>query len=303
MITQYGGRIRQIDIFTPARLTEKERENVPMYFRHDLPYVYPDKCDQHMIEVKHLRDVNLDESYPYLQKSFWFKCQRAFLRFCLYTVVPVVIGLRHGLRVYGKEKLKEHKAVFKDGLITVSNHVLMWDFICIMLALKPRLGFFPAWKTNLEGPNGPLIRMAGGIPIPTDNLRSMVKFKQAMEEVLEQGKWLHFFPEGSMWFYYPDIRPLKKAVFKYAVNFDRPVLPITLSFRPRKGLWKLIGKAPLVDLHIGDPIFHDKGLSRVEATKKLQQDTYRMMQEMNGIFPGDPTYNEDLNPENYQKTM
>ena len=31
-----------------------------------------------MINVKHLRDVNLDENYPYLQKSFWFKCQRIF---------------------------------------------------------------------------------------------------------------------------------------------------------------------------------------------------------------------------------
>ena len=106
-----------------------------------------------------------------------------------------------------------------------------------------------------------------------------------------------------MWFYYPDIRPLKKAVFKYAVDYDRPILPITLSFRPRKGLWKLIGKSPLVDLNIGDPFFHDKTLPKLAATKKMQQDAYRILQEMNGIFPGDPTYNEDLNLENYKKTM
>ena len=145
--------------------------------------------------------------------------------------------------------------------------------------------------------------MAGGIPIPTDNLRAMVKFKGAMEEVFTRGDWMHFFPEGSMWFYYPDIRPLKKAVFKYAVTYDRPILPITFSFRPRTGLWKLLGKSPLLDLNIGDPIFHDKSLSKVDAAKKLQQDAYRIMQEMNGIFPGDPTYNEDQTPENYQKTM
>lgn len=116
--------------------------------------------------------------------------------------------------------------------------------------------------------------MAGGIPVPTDNLRPMVMFKQAMEQVLHQGKWMHFFPEGSMWFYYPDIRPLKKAVFKYAVEFDRPILPITLSFRPRKGLWKLLGKSPLVDLNIGDPIFHDKSLPKLQSVKKMQQDAY-----------------------------
>ena len=114
---------------------------------------------------------------------------------------------------------------------------------------------------------------------------------------------MHFFPEGSMWFYYPDIRPLKKAVFKYAVDYDRPILPITLSFRPRTGLWKLLGKSPLVDLNIGDPIFHDKSLPKLQAIKKFQADAYHIMQGMNGIHPGDPTYNTDLNLETYQKTM
>ena len=274
-----------------------------MYYRHDLNYQYPEKCDEHMIDVKHLRDVNLDVNYPYLQKSFWFKCQRVLLHICQYSVLPIVLWLRHGLHIHGRKKLKAHKALFKDGLLTISNHVFMWDYICIMIALRPRLGFFPAWKTNMEGPNGPLIRMAGGIPIPTDNMRSMFKFKEAMDEVFERGDWMHVFPEGSMWFFYPDIRPLKKAVFKYAVSYDRPILPITLSFRPRKGLWKLIGKSPLVDLNIGDPLFHDEDLPKLEAVKKLQQEAYHILQGMNGIHPGDPTYNTDQNPAHYQKTM
>ena len=274
-----------------------------MYYKHNLSFRYPKKCDEHMITVKHLRDVNLDENYPYLQKSSWFKCQRGFLHVCQYTVLPIALYVRHGLRIHGKKKLRQHKALFQGGLLTVSNHVFMWDYICLMVALRPRLGFFPAWKTNLEGPNGPLIRMAGGIPIPTDNLRSMVCFKKAMEEVFAGDGWMHFFPEGSMWFYYPDIRPLKKGVFKYAVTFDRPVLPLTFSFRPRKGIWKLWGNRPLVDLNIGDPIFHDKRLPKTEAIRKLQQDTYHVMQAMGGIHPGDPTYNTDLNLETYQKTM
>ena len=274
-----------------------------MYFRHDLNYQYPEKCDEHMIPVKHLRDVNLDTKYPYRQNSFWFRCQRGLLHLCQYTVLPLVMWIRHGLHIHGKEKLKTHKQVLQNGLMTISNHVFMWDYICIMVALRPRLGFFPAWKTNLEGPNGPLIRMAGGIPIPTENLRSMVKFKEAMEEVLERKEWMHFFPEGSMWFYYPDIRPLKKAVFKYAVEFDRPILPITFSFRPRTGLWKLLGKSPLVDLNIGDPIYHNKEVSKIEAVRQMQHDAYHIMQAMAGVHPGDPTYNTDQNPETYQKTM
>lgn len=274
-----------------------------MYYRHNLDYKYPEKSDQHMITVKHLRDVDLNEDYPYLQKSFKFRCQRALLWVCLHTILPPLVWLVHGLKIHGKENLRANKELIKNGVITVSNHVFMWDFICIMLAMRPRLAYFPAWETNLEGPNGPLIRMAGGIPIPTHNFRSMVKFKRAMEEVFENDRWMHFFPEGSMWYFYPDIRPLKKAVFQYAVKFDRPVLPITLSFRPRKGLWKLIGKSPLVDLNIGTPVFPDKELPKNEATQKLQAETYDIMQRMNGIFPGDPTYSTCQDIDTYRKTM
>ena len=98
-----------------------------MYYRHNLNYQYPDKCDEHMISVKHLRDVNLDVNYPYLQKSFWFKCQRALLHVCQFTVLPLVMWVRHGLHIHGKEKLKANKELFKDGMITISNHVFMWD--------------------------------------------------------------------------------------------------------------------------------------------------------------------------------
>lgn len=274
-----------------------------MYFRHNLPYEYPGKSDEHMITVKHLRDVTLDVNYPYLQKSFKFKCQRILVRIFQQVVFPPMVWIGHGLRIYGRKKIKQNKQLIKNGIISVSNHVFMLDYVSLLVAMRPHIGFFPAWKTNLEGPNGLWIRMAGGIPVPTDNLRSMVKFKKAMEESLSRGDWMHFYPEGSMWFYYPDIRPLKKGAFKYAVEYDRPVLPFAYSFRPRTGLWKLLGKSPLVDLHVGDPIFPDKSLPKQEAIKKLQKEAYHIIQVMSGINPGDPTYCEDPDLETYQKTM
>lgn len=94
----------------------------------------------------------------------------------------------------------------------------------------------------------------------------------------------------SLWFYYPDIRPLKKAVFQYAVKYQKPLIPITMSFRPRRGIMKLLGRKPLVDLHIGEPLYADTTLSKREAERKLHTETYHIMQVMNGINPGDPTY-------------
>ena len=274
-----------------------------MYYKEDLGYKYPDRSDEHMITVKHIRDTHFDENYPYYDKSKWFKFKRVILWICLNLFVFLVCTIRYGLKIHGRENIKKNKKLLKNGAITICNHVLMWDYICVMKAIRPHLQYHPGWKTNFEGPNGPLIRWVGGIPIPTDNIRAMIKFKHAIDDVLEDGKWLHFFPEGSMWFYYPDIRPLKKAVFKYAVRHDKPVIPMSISFRPAKGIRRLFSKKPCADLHIGEPMLPDKNLKINDAIDRLHRDAYHIMQFMNGINPGDPTYNTDQNIENYKKTM
>ena len=274
-----------------------------MYYRHNLNIQYPDKCDEHMIEVKRVRKVNFDEDYPYLDKSNKFKLMRSVYWLLVNGIVFPLCRISHGLRIYGKENYKKHKKELSGGAITISNHVFYWDFLCVLRAIRPHLTYFPAWKENFEGPSGNLIRLSGGIPIPTDSFRSMVKFNKAIEEVLESGKWLHFFPEGSMWQCYPDIRPLKKAVFSYAVKYNKPILPITMSFRPRRGIMKLFFKKPAVDLHIGEPLYHNKELSRREAENDLRARAYHIMQVMNGIDTEAPTYNIDQDPNNYKKTM
>ncbi len=274
-----------------------------MYYKENLGYKYPERSDEHMITVKHLRDTHFDENYRYYDTSLWYKFKRVILWICLNLFVFLVCTVRYGLRIYGRENIKKNKKLLKNGAITVCNHVLMWDYICVMKAIRPHLQYHPGWKINFEGPNGPLIRWVGGIPIPTDNIRAMVKFKQAIDAVLEDGKWLHFFPEGSMWFYYPDIRPLKKAVFKYAVRHNKPVIPMSISFRPAKGIRRLFSKKPCADLHIGEPLIPNKDLKINDAIDKLHKDAYHIMQVMNGINPGDPTYNIDQNIDNYKKTM
>lgn len=274
-----------------------------MYYRHDLDYTYPDRCDQHMIDVPHQRDVVLDAHYPYLQKSFWFQCQRVFYWIMVHGIIRWLLCITHGLRIHGKQNLRQHKAALKNGAITISNHVFKWDFLCVLKAICPHLVYFPAWKTNLEGPDGPLIRMSGGIPIPDGDWKAMKAFKSAMEEVLESKKWMHFYPEGSMWYFYPDVRPFKKAVFRYAVQYDRPIIPMGFSFRPRKGITRLFTDKPLVDLHIGQPLYPDKTLSPAEATRQLQAQAYHVVQELCGIGPEHPAYRVDQDPANYQKTM
>lgn len=274
-----------------------------MYYRHNLNYTYPEQSDAHMLKIKKKKDVKLDDKYPYMPRGILYKTARVFYWLGLNLIVFPLCRFTHGLRIYGKENLKKHKKELSGGAITISNHVFMWDYLCVLKAIRPHLAYFPAWKTNFEGSNRHLIRLSGGIPVPEDSARALIKFNEAIEEVLKSGKWLHFFPEGSLWFFYPDIRPLKKAVFKYAVRYEKPIIPITMSFRPRKGIMKLFGKKPLVDLHVGEPIYPDASLHPFDAADEMHRRAYHIMQIMNGILPTDPTYNTDQVISNYKKTM
>ena len=47
----------------------------------------------------------------------------------------------------------------------------------------------------------------------------------------------------------------------------------------------------------------DTSLSINDAIDKIHKEAYHVMQVMNGINPGDPTYNVDQNIATYKKTM
>jgi 1-acyl-sn-glycerol-3-phosphate acyltransferase len=274
-----------------------------MYYRHNLDYTYPERSDEHMLELDRPKPVVLDENFDYVPRGFWFRVKRFLVAILLHLIVFPIMHLTHGLRIYGRENLKKHKKELKGGAITVSNHVFMWDYLCVLKAIRPHISYFPAWRANYESGFQPFMRILGAMPIPEGDIHAMIKFKHGMDEVVESDRWLHVFAEGSLWYFYPDIRPLKPAVFTYAVKYNKPLIPISMSFRPRKGFRKLFGKGPFVDLHIAEPIYADPSLPMHEAVEELRARAYKIMQEMNGILPGDPTYNEDQCIEHYRCTM
>lgn len=272
-------------------------------YRKDFGYKYPERSDQHMIEVPHQKDTNFDENYKYYKKGKWWN----FLRFCLrvvnFVVVFPVMYLVHGIRIVGKQNIKNNKKLIKNGVITICNHVFMWDFIGLMMALKPRLSYFPAWATNLEGPNRVLIHWTGGVPIPKTSLKAVKKFNEAITQIIEDKNILHFYPEGSMWYFYPDIRPFKQTVFKLAVKHNKAIIPMGYSYREPKGLFKIWKRRPCITLNIGEPIFPNESLPVAERINELQKVCYIKVQELVGIKPGDPTYNENQDIDTYKKTM
>jgi 1-acyl-sn-glycerol-3-phosphate acyltransferase len=235
---------------------------------------------------KQLVDITFDTNYPYLDKSLKFRLFSGFIYFAIWTLVFMVNPVRNCLKIEGRSILKKNKALFKNGAMTVSNHMLRWDFLSILQAIRYRRLWFPTVKEMIPSSDGPLTRAVGGIPIPTD-IHAMKCFNDAFDELHRQKKWVHVFPEGSSWFFYQPIRPFKKGAFTMAYRYNIPVIPIALSFRPPTGIYKFFKKGyPLITVRIGEPILPDMSLPRKEAVTILRQQCHKKIVELAGIPEG-----------------
>jgi 1-acyl-sn-glycerol-3-phosphate acyltransferase len=228
-------------------------------------------------------DLILDENYPFIDKSPWFVFRSALIYLGIFALVFIISPIRFGLRIEGRNILKKHRALFRKGALTVSNHILRWDFLCILQAVRFRRLYFPAWKENISGPDRNLIRLVGGIPVTTD-IHEMRAFNRAFDELHERGKWFHVFPESSNWPYYQPIRPFKKGMFTMAYRYGIPVIPMAFSYRPARGIYRLFKKNyPLITLRIGEPILPDQSLSRKEAVNLLRETCHKRITGLAGI--------------------
>jgi 1-acyl-sn-glycerol-3-phosphate acyltransferase len=244
---------------------------------------YPEQPDAHMFETPAQSDLVLDENYPFLDKSFSFRLRSALLYLGIFTLVFLISPLRFGLRIEGRSILRKRRGLLKNGALSVSNHVLRWDFLMVLQALRFRRLWFPAWKQNLSGPDRNLIRLAGGIPAP-DSVHAIKHFNLAFDELHARKKWFHVFPEGSNWHYFQPIRPFKKGMFSMAYKYNIPVIPLAFSYRESRGLYKILKKDyPLITLRIGEPILPDLSLPRREAVRLLRSQTHRSIVELAGI--------------------
>ena len=224
-------------------------------------FPYPEDTDKHYLHVKKDNGVVFDENYPYIDKRKSFRFVDFLVRILLYILVFPLDYIRMGLRIKGKKNLRKHKKEIKKGVVSVCNHVHMWDYIGVMNAIKPFKPRLLAWAANIRGENGPLIRHVGGIPIPEDNIKGTITYFNYVKELLEDGGWLHIYPEGSMWEYYAPIRPFKRGAAYFACQYDKPIVPLAYSYR--KPNWirrKIFKQIACFTISIGEPIYPDKSL-------------------------------------------
>ena len=251
--------------------------------RKEKTIVYPIMYDEHMIKVKRIRPpLTLDDKYPYRNQKFWPRVWRLLIYILIWAIALPVILLSRGLKIKGKKNLRKNKKLLKNGAITVANHVHIWDTICIVLALRRGI-WAPGWPINFEGTNAHLIRGIGGIPVPKriDGLRAFVK---TFDTIMAEGRFVHFFAEGSMWHHFDAIRPFKEGAFKFAYKYDKPIIPMVFSYRKTRGLIKLFRpNGVLWTLHIGEPLTVNTELPKLEAIQDLLTRCRSAMHEMSGF--------------------
>lgn len=249
----------------------------------DMGIQYPDNPHDYLLHPKHLREVVIDESYPFLDKSLKSRIYNKVIYAIIFFVVFWLNPLRYGLKIVGKGNIRKNKKLFKDGAITVGNHIYRWDFLAILQAVKFRRLWFPARTENLAGSDANIIRGAGGIPVPS-GIAATKKFNEAFDELHRKKKWIHFFPEGSRWDFYAPIRPFQKGAFSMAYKYSLPIIPFAFSYRRPTGIYKWLKvKHPLITLHVGTPVIPDPRLSRKDSMKKMLVETHAQMVQMAGL--------------------
>lgn len=254
-----------------------------MKYVHSLKYDYPSDPHGHMIAPKQVRKDNLNKDYPYYRNDFWYNFGRIFIEFVLIIVGVPYFFLRYGLKVNGKENRKLlKKTMKKTGVITICNHIFDEDYPAIRVALAPKMGYISMWKNNHLRRLGYIIRFSGSIPVPTNDASATISMMRAVDKCLQDGKWLHIYPEASMFYFYQDIRPFVDGTFLFAARNKKPIFPMAYSYRPVKGLYKLWKKkgAPLINLNFGEPIYPNPNLSIKDSIKDLSDRCHSAMKKL-----------------------
>ena len=186
--------------------------------------------------------------------------------------------LVYGLKICGRKNLK---ALKKTGAISISNHVHPMDCTMNALAMFPRKVHFTSLKSNFKIPvAGSILHFVGVIPV-ADKVKEMPIFLNEVKRMVKKKRLLHVYAEGELCPYYAGLREFNRGAFMIAREAQVPVLPVVVSWRKRRGLFRLfLPTKPCATVTIGEPIFPDYMLFSREQELDLMERTVVAMQKI-----------------------
>ncbi|MEO0268354.1 MAG: (d)CMP kinase [candidate division WOR-3 bacterium] len=239
---------------------DKSRENAPLKIPEDAYFI--DTTNKKIEDVLILcLKLAYEKIYKSREKFRW--------KFAYYFTYPFIKWL-FGMKIEGRKNL------FKKGpCIITPNHTTFWDPPFIGFAAK-RESYFLA-KIDLFLPNplfAWLIRTFNAIPIKR-GIGAVSAYEKA-EELLESGKMVVIFPEGTR-SKTGTLLPFKKGAASLACNLRVPVIPAYIK-NVRENPLKWILRKKRLSVKFGVPLlpFGNTKEYIEEFNKKIEEEVKKL---------------------------
>ena len=193
--------------------------------------------------------------------------------------------------IRGKENLRD----LKSGAIITCNHFNAFDSFAIQLAYesakKSKSKFYRVIKegnyTSFPGFYGFLMRNCNTLPL-SSNVRTLKKFMEASDRLLNEGNFILVYPEQSMWWNYRKPKPLKKGAFIMACRNNVPVVPCFITMRDTDIMGDDGFFVQEYTVHIEKPIYPDPDKSNAENVNMLMEKNYELWKNIYESEYGEP---------------
>ena len=167
------------------------------------------------------------------------------------------------------------------GAVITCNHFNAFDRFAIQLTYEASghkdRSFWRVIRegnyTSFPGFYGFLMRHCNTLPL-SSNRKTMKKFIAATNELIQNGNFVLFYPEQSMWWNYRKPKPLKSGAFMFAAKNHAPVLPCFITMKDSDVMGEDGFYVQEYTIHVAKPIFPDESLPYRKQIDDMMQKNY-----------------------------
>ena len=172
----------------------------------------------------------------------------------------------------------------KGGAVITCNHFSPMDSFAMQVAYErsrrnKKVKMFKVIKegnyTSMPGLFGLLMRNCYTLPL-SSNRKTMEKFLNAVDVILERGDYVLIYPEQSMWWNYRKPKPLKPGAYKFAVKNNVPIVPVFITMEDSEKIGPDGFPIQALTIHIMEPLYPNNELTRSEQIQDLMARNYAL---------------------------
>lgn len=206
--------------------------------------------------------------YDYLRNSPGKRMANLALMCVAVPLLTLVGRVFLGFRFQGRAHLRR---LDQCGAVGVCNHVHWLDCAMLARALCRKRQFFVTLQSNMEMPLVRwLVKLLGGLPVPRER-RELPAFSAAVDAALQAGAVVHIYPEGMLEPYCRELRAFKNGAFSHAYSANVPLIPMRITYREPRGLYRLYKRKPCMTLHVLPPVYPDPNAPRGPEIVRLRE--------------------------------